>query len=189
MLAAKTVGYSTGPSGVYLAGLFERIGIGEAVKAKTRQVPSGMTVGPIIASGEAEIGFQQVSELAHVDGVDYIGPLPAEVQNITVFSAGIHTSAPHPDCSEGAGGVSHHVHRRKRDEEARPGNGLIHPSATFRQGLNCSHKKNLCWENVHENVHDNEACCGRSMRPVAVEYCSSRRNQGAGLGRGQGGGP
>ena len=96
VLAAKTVGYSTGPSGVYLAGLFERMGIGEAVKAKTRQVASGMTVGPIIASGEAEIGFQQVSELAHVDGIDYIGPLPAPLQNITVFSAGIHTGAPQP---------------------------------------------------------------------------------------------
>ena len=96
VLAAKTVGYSTGPSGVYLAGLFERMGISEAVKAKTRQVPSGMTVGPIIASGEAEIGFQQVSELAHGDGIDYIGPLPAPLQNITVFSAGIPTGAPQP---------------------------------------------------------------------------------------------
>jgi molybdate transport system substrate-binding protein len=100
MLAARTVGYSTGPSGVYLAGLFEKMGIGEAVKAKTRQVPSGQTVGPIIANGEAEIGFQQVSELAHADGVDYIGPLPSEIQSITVFAAGIHTAAPHPDAAK-----------------------------------------------------------------------------------------
>jgi molybdate transport system substrate-binding protein len=100
VLAAKTVGYSTGPSGVYLAGLFERMGIGEAVKAKTRQVASGMTVGPIIANGEAELGFQQVSELAHVDGVDYIGPLPEPLQNITVFSAGIHASAPQADAAK-----------------------------------------------------------------------------------------
>jgi molybdate transport system substrate-binding protein len=100
MLAAKTIGYSTGPSGVYLAGLFERMGIGEAVKAKIRQVPSGMTVGPIIASGEAEIGFQQVSELAHVEGLDYIGPLPADLQSITVFQAGIHAAAPHPDAAK-----------------------------------------------------------------------------------------
>jgi molybdate transport system substrate-binding protein len=100
MLAAKTIGYSTGPSGVYLAGLFERMGIGEAVKAKIRQVPSGMTVGPIIASGEAEIGFQQVSELAHVVGIDYIGPLPADLQSITVFQAGIHAAAPHPDAAK-----------------------------------------------------------------------------------------
>jgi molybdate transport system substrate-binding protein len=100
ILTARTVGYSTGPSGVYLAGLFERMGIGEAIKAKTRQVASGMTVGPIIASGEAEIGFQQVSELAHVEGLDYIGPLPAELQNITVFQAGMHAFAPHPDVAK-----------------------------------------------------------------------------------------
>ena len=100
VLAARTIGYSTGPSGVYLAGLFERMGIGEAVKAKTRQVASGMTVGPIIASGEAEIGFQQVSELTHVDGIDYLGPLPAQLQNITVFQAGRHASAPNPDAAK-----------------------------------------------------------------------------------------
>ena len=96
MLAAKTIGYSTGPSGVYLGGLFERMGISDAVKAKIWQVPSGMTVGPIIASGEAEIGFQQVSELAHVEGIDYIGALPADLQSITVFQAGLHTAAPQP---------------------------------------------------------------------------------------------
>ena len=95
LLTAKTVGYSTGPSGAYLIKLFERMGIAERVKAKTCQVPSGGTVGPIIASGEAEIGFQQVSELVHVPGVDFIGPLPAEVQHITVFSCAIPKEAPH----------------------------------------------------------------------------------------------
>lgn len=99
LLAARTVGYSTGPSGVYLGKLFERMGIAAEVKAKTCQVASGMTVGPIIASGEAEIGFQQISELAHVDGIDYIGPLPAEVQSITVFSIGLHAQAPQPDAA------------------------------------------------------------------------------------------
>jgi molybdate transport system substrate-binding protein len=99
LLAAKTVGYSTGPSGVYLAGLFERMGIAAEVKAKTRQVPSGGTVAPIIASGEAEIGFQQVSELVHAPGVDFIGPLPAEVQHVTVFSCGIQTGAKSPDAA------------------------------------------------------------------------------------------
>jgi molybdate transport system substrate-binding protein len=95
LLAARTVGYSTGPSGVYLVGLFERMGIGAEVKAKTRQVPTGGTVASILASGEAEIGFQQISEL-HGDGIEYIGPLPAEVQNITVFSAGVHSHATYP---------------------------------------------------------------------------------------------
>jgi molybdate transport system substrate-binding protein len=97
LLAAKTVGYSTGPSGVYLASLFERMGIAAEVKAKTRQVPSGGTVGPIIASGEAEIGFQQVSELVHVPGVDFVGPLPPEIQHVTVFSCGVPAAAKNPD--------------------------------------------------------------------------------------------
>jgi len=100
LLAAKSIGYSTGPSGVYLAGLFQRMGIADAVKPKTKQVASGMTVGPIIATGEAEIGFQQISELAHVDGIDYLGPLPPKVQIITVFAAGIHANAAQPDAAK-----------------------------------------------------------------------------------------
>jgi len=99
LLAAKTVGYSTGPSGVYLMGLFERLGIAAEVKAKTRQVPSGGTVGTILASGEAELGFQQVSELVHFSGVDFVGPLPPEIQHVTVFSAGIHTNAKAPEAA------------------------------------------------------------------------------------------
>ena len=100
LLASKTVGYSTGPSGVYLAGVFERMGIAAEVKAKTRQVPSGGTVGPIIASGEAEIGFQQISELVHVPGVDFVGPLPPDIQHVTVFSAGLHAGAKQPNAAK-----------------------------------------------------------------------------------------
>ena len=96
LLAAKTIGYSTGPSGAYLGTLFERMGIADAAKAKTRQVPSGGTVGPIIASGEAEIGFQQISELVHVPGVDFVGPLPPEVQHVTVFSCAIPENGRNP---------------------------------------------------------------------------------------------
>jgi molybdate transport system substrate-binding protein len=92
LLAAKSIGYSTGPSGVYMASLFERMGIADQVKSKLKQIPPGVRIGTIIASGEAEIGFQQVSELIHEPGIDYLGPLPAEVQKITVFSAGIHSA-------------------------------------------------------------------------------------------------
>ena len=99
LLAAKTVGYSTGPSGVYLVKLFERMGIADAVKAKTRQIPSGGTVGPIIASGDAEIGFQQISELVHVPGVDFVGPLPPEIQHITTFSCAIQSAATNPEAA------------------------------------------------------------------------------------------
>src|SRR3954469_18702197 len=97
LLAAKTVGYTSGPSGVYMAGLIERMGIAAEVKPKHRGVPSGGTIGTIVATGEAEIGFQQVSELVHIAGIDYIGPLPPHVQSITVFSACIHVAAAHAD--------------------------------------------------------------------------------------------
>jgi molybdate transport system substrate-binding protein len=96
LLAAKSVGYSTGPSGVYLAALFESMGIAGDIMAKSRQVPLGATVGPIIASGEVEIGFQQMSELLHVDGINVIGPLPAEIQHTTVISCGT-AAAGEPD--------------------------------------------------------------------------------------------
>lgn len=100
LLAAKTVGYTSGPSGVYMAGLIERMGIAAEVKPKHRTVPSGGTVGTIVASGDAEIGFQQVSELVHIPGIAYIGPLPADVQCITVFSCGLQTGAPQPEAAK-----------------------------------------------------------------------------------------
>lgn len=96
LLAAGSIGYSTGPSGVHVVSLLERMGIADQIKSKLKQVPSGVRVGSIIASGEAEIGFQQVSELVHAPGVDYVGPLPADVQKITVYSAGIHSGATQP---------------------------------------------------------------------------------------------
>ena len=100
LLEAKSIGYSTGPSGVYIASLFESMGIADQVKAKLKQTPSGVAVGSIIANGEVEIGFQQVSELIHFPGVDYVGPLPSNVQNITVFSAGIQSGAKQPEAAK-----------------------------------------------------------------------------------------
>jgi len=100
LLAAKTVGYTSGPSGVYMGQLIERMGIAAEIKPKFRSVPSGGTIGTIVASGDCEIGFQQVSELVHIKGVDMIGPLPAEVQRITVFSTGIHAGAKRPDAAK-----------------------------------------------------------------------------------------
>jgi len=100
LLAAKSVAYSSGPSGVYLAGLFQRMGIADALKGKLKQVAPGVQVGGIVASGEAEIGFQQVSELLAVSGIDYVGPLPPDIQNITVFAGGIHAGAKEADAAK-----------------------------------------------------------------------------------------
>ena len=115
LLAAKTVGYTSGPSGVYMAGLIERMGIAAEIKPKFRSVPSGGTIGTIVASGECEIGFQQVSELVHIKGIDYVGPLPPDVQRVTVFSTGIPGGRREPGWRQGAGQVPHHARRRRGD--------------------------------------------------------------------------
>ena len=99
LLAAKSIGYSTGPSGVYILGLFQRLGIADEIKGKLKQTPTGVFVGSIIASGDAEIGFQQVSELSHFAGVDYVGPLPADIQQFTTFSSGIMAGAKEADAA------------------------------------------------------------------------------------------
>jgi molybdate transport system substrate-binding protein len=99
LLAAKSIGYSTGPSGVYVTGLFQRLGIADQIKGKLKQTPTGIFVGSIVASGEAEIGVQQVSEMSHFPGVDYVGPLPADIQQITVFSSGLQVGAKQVDAA------------------------------------------------------------------------------------------
>lgn len=99
VLAAKSVVYSTGPSGIYLAGLFRQMGIEDQVKPKLKQV-QGEPAGASVARGEAEIGFQQMSELLPVPGIDIVGPLPPDVQRITTFSAGLHARANEPDAAK-----------------------------------------------------------------------------------------
>jgi molybdate transport system substrate-binding protein len=89
LLAAKSVVFSGGPSNVYVLGLLDRMGIAAAVKAKGRQLAPGQSVGEALARGEGDIGFTQVSELIAVKGIAYLGPLPAEIQQVTIFSAGL----------------------------------------------------------------------------------------------------
>ncbi len=89
VLAAKTISYSTGPSGVALAKLFERWGIAQEIHNRIVQAPSGVPVGSLVAKGEVELGFQQLSELIHLDGISIVGPLPPEIQITTTFSAGV----------------------------------------------------------------------------------------------------
>ena len=100
ILEAKSIGYSTGPSGVYMIGLFDRLGLTDQIKGKLKQTPSGVFVGDLIAKHEVEIGFQQVSEIGTFPGVDLVAPLPAEVQQTTVFSSGIIAGAKETDAAK-----------------------------------------------------------------------------------------
>jgi molybdate transport system substrate-binding protein len=97
--AAKSIGYSSGPSGVYLAELFQKWGIAEELKPKSTQTPPGTAVGPLVADGRVELGFQQMSELLPTSGIDILGPLPAEIQTITTFSGGVHAAAREADAA------------------------------------------------------------------------------------------
>src|ERR1700748_3655104 len=97
LLAAKSVAYSDSASGVYVSTeMFQRLGISDAMKGKARQIPAEPVAG-VVARGDAEIGLQQISEMRPVKGVDIVGPLPPELQKITVFSAGIATGAKEPE--------------------------------------------------------------------------------------------
>lgn len=97
VLAARTLGYSTGPSGVQLAKLFERWGIAEQIADRIVTAPPGVPVGALVAQGAVELGFQQLSELMNLEGITLLGPLPPEVQVTTTFSAGIAATSTQPE--------------------------------------------------------------------------------------------
>jgi len=95
VLAARNISYSTGPSGVALAQLFDAWGIAEQIKDRIVTAPPGVPVGSLVASGEVELGFQQFSELMGLAGIDLLGSLPDSIQITTTFSAAISCTSPH----------------------------------------------------------------------------------------------
>ena len=97
MAAAPSLSYSTGPSGVALAALFERWGLAEMLAPRLLTPPPGVPVGSLVARGEVALGFQQLSELLHVDGIDIVGVMPQPVAIQTIFSGGIATASTQPD--------------------------------------------------------------------------------------------
>jgi molybdate transport system substrate-binding protein len=103
LLAAKSIAYSDSGSGTYISTtMFPKLGIADQVAGKSRKVrgpPSGEPVAAVVARGESEIGFQQVSELIHVSGVTYVGPIPAELQPGFSFAGAITTKAKEPEAA------------------------------------------------------------------------------------------
>ena len=87
--AARSIGFSTGPSGIYLTRLFERWGLTDTLRERMVQAPPGVPVAALVARGDIELGFQQLSELLHVEGIAIAGLLPTEIEFITTFSAGV----------------------------------------------------------------------------------------------------
>jgi molybdate transport system substrate-binding protein len=99
MLAAKSIAYSrAGASGLYVAKLMEQLGIADAMKDKTKLV-DGVPVAEVVAKGEAEIGMQQINVILPIAGIDYVGPLPPEIQDYVVFSAAVLTASKQPEAA------------------------------------------------------------------------------------------
>ncbi len=99
LLAAPSIGYSTGPSGIALLELFDGWGIADELRARLVQASPGIPVASLVASGEAALGFQQLSELMGAPGIDVAGPLPPDIQIVTTFSAGICRAATQPEAA------------------------------------------------------------------------------------------
>lgn len=100
LLDAKSIAHTeAGASGIYFAGLIERLGIADQVKAKARTRPGGL-IGTLVASGEAELAVQQIPELMAVPGIDVVGPLPSELQIISTITAAVFSNAGQPDAAQ-----------------------------------------------------------------------------------------
>jgi molybdate transport system substrate-binding protein len=93
ILAARSIAYSSGPSGFHVAEMIRKMGISDEIKDRVKQPPSGTQISDLLARGEADLGFQQVSELFKRTGIVYLGPLPSDIQVLTVYAIGLHPQA------------------------------------------------------------------------------------------------
>jgi molybdate transport system substrate-binding protein len=100
VLAAPSLGYSTGPSGVALVQQFERWGILSDLQGRLVQASPGVPVGALVSEGKVALGFQQLSELLNVPGIDLLGPLPADMQIVTTFSGAVCSAARQPEAAQ-----------------------------------------------------------------------------------------
>lgn len=100
VMQARSIGYSTGPSGTALLQLFERWGVAAAVKERLVQARPGVPVGGLVASGEVELGFQQLSELMDVTGITLLGGMPPGAEIVSRFSGAVPANAQHPDAAQ-----------------------------------------------------------------------------------------
>lgn len=123
VLAARSLSYSTGPSGVQLAKLFERWGIAGQIRDRIVQAPPGVPVGQLVADGQVELGFQQLSEMMNLPGIEVLGPMPPAIQIITTFSAGLSVTSDQPEAVRAllAFMVSPEVDEIKRRNGMEPG--------------------------------------------------------------------
>lgn len=130
VLAATRIGLSTGPSGAALLRQFERWGIAPEVRSRTVVAPPGVPVGTLVARGEVELGFQQLSELAHLAGLDVLGTLPPPIAIVTTFSAALGAASRQPEAARAlleflASPATADAKRRHGMEPAEPdGNGV-----------------------------------------------------------------
>jgi molybdate transport system substrate-binding protein len=125
VLKARAIGYSTGPSGAALQQLFARWGIGEVLRERLVQAPPGVPVAALLADGTVSLGFQQFSELIHVEGIDVIGPMPPGLEIVTTFAGAVCTLSRQPDAVRA---LLDFLHSGACDA-ARQRHGLDHPGA------------------------------------------------------------
>ena len=154
LLAAKSVAYidpkAGGSSGIYVDGLFKRLGIADEVNAKAVLVQGG-AVADHVADGEAEIGVHQISEILPVAGVTFVGPLPADIQNFTVYSAGLGSAAKDAAAAKDFVAVSHRLPRPADHQGQGHGAGVV--LAAWRPKNSARPKPGADWPT---------ASCGRS---------------------------